>query len=243
MWSFLFPRNELTSDTHFVGRLIASSIYEILVNSHAIVYLELQNILFDVPAMEMLISGIKANQTLQQLSLQQIRIDDNVCLSLCRALRDKPNVRSLNLSGCSLSPASATNGGLVDLIRKQQIRRHEECWAHSLRYRSANPDMMSGLRRLTLNDNAGLGDDGVAELLEVLKDDLYIKAVDLQNCGLTDRGCRLAISTLTINDTLVVLDVRKNGVISAAALETVMTQLYNNNVGKPDIDEWKWTHV
>lgn len=190
----------------------------------------------------MLISGIKANQILQHISLQQCRIGDSACITLCRVLRDKPNIRSVDLSGCSLSAASVNNG-LVDLIKKQQVKRHEQYWAQSLRYRSVNPDIMYGLRRLTLNDNMGLGDYAVAELFEVLKDDLYIKAVDLQNCGLTDHSGRMALSTLMINDTLVVLDIRKNSFISPDLLETIMAWLYNNNVDKSNIDEWKWFKV
>lgn len=227
----------------FVGGLIASSVCEVLVNSNALVCLELQNVPFDEQMLDVLISGVKANRTLQHLSLAYCRIGDNACLALCRVLRNKPNVWSVDLSGCSLSSTSTTGYGLVDLIKKQQIRRHEECWAHSLRYRSADPNIMQGLRRLTLNDNTGLGDDGVADLFEVLKDDLFVKALDLQNCGLTDRSGQLAFSTLLVNDTLVVLDVRNNGVMTSRLLEMIMMRLYKNNVHKAETNEWKWTKI
>lgn len=182
------------------------------------------------------------NQTLQHVSLANSRMGDNACLTLCRMLRNKPNIRSLNLTRCQLSPSSARLG-LVDLIKKQQFKRHEECWAHSLRSRSPNPDLMKGLRRLTLNDNPSLGDEGVIDLLEALKDDMYVKALDLQNCGLTDRGVQLALSTLMVNDTLVILDLRKNVLVSSDVLENVMTQLCANNVNKSEIKEWKWTKL
>lgn len=223
-------------------RLIATSVYEILINTTALVCLELENVLFDEQALGTLISGIDTNKTLQHLSLAYSRIGDEACLSLCRVLRDKPNIRSVDLSGCSLSRASAKSG-LLDVIKKQQVKRHEECWAHSLRYRIANPDIMHGLRRLTLNDNTAIGDAGVADLFESLKDDLYVKAVDLQNCGLTDRGAQLALSTLMINDSLVVLDVRKNSSISSAMLEAIMTRLYENNVNNTETKQWKWTKL
>lgn len=146
------------------------------------------------------------------------------------------------MTGCSLTAVSG-NYGLVDVIKKQQYKRHEECWAHSLRSSTANPNIMLGLRRLTLNDNPKLGDDGVAELFEALKDDLFVKAVDLQNCGLTDRGAEMALSMLTFNDTLVVLDMRKNALMSASALEMVMGQLYKNNADKSETKLWKWTKL
>ncbi|XP_015364585.1 PREDICTED: centrosomal protein of 78 kDa-like [Diuraphis noxia] len=236
------PKNVVAVSTLYVVREIANSVYEVMINTTALVCLELENVLFDEQALGTLISGINTNQTIQHLSLAYSRIGDGACLLLCRVLRDKPNIRSVDLSGCSLSHASAKSG-LLDVIKKQQVKRHEECWAHSLRYRTANPDIMHGLRRLTLNDNTSIGDAGVADLFESLKDDFYVKAVDLQNCGLTDRGAQLALSTLMINDSLVVLDVRKNDIISSAMLEAIMTRLYENNINKNETKQWKWTKL
>ncbi|KAL5237772.1 hypothetical protein ACI65C_005182 [Semiaphis heraclei] len=236
------PKNVPAVSTLYVVRLIATSVYEVMINTSALVCLELENVLFDEQSLDILISGIDINQTLQHLSLAYCRIGDDACLSLCRVLRDKPNIRSLDLSGCSLSSESV-NFGLLDMIKKQQVKRHEECWAHSLRYRTANPDIMHGLRRLTLNDNTSIGDYGVADLFESLKDDLYVKAVDVQNCGLTDRGAKFALSTLMINDSLVVLDVRKNAMMSSAMLEAIMTRLYQNNIDKTNTKQWNWTKL
>ncbi|XP_015376850.1 PREDICTED: centrosomal protein of 78 kDa-like [Diuraphis noxia] len=236
------PKNVLAVSTLYVMRLIATSVYEVMINTTALVCLELENVLFDEQALGTIISGIDTNQTLQHLSLAYSRIGDDACLSLCRVLRDKPNIRSVDLSGCSLSRASVKSG-LLDVIKKQQVKRHEECWAHSLRYRSANPDIMHGLRRLTLNNNTSIGDAGLADLFESLKDDYYVKAVDLQNCGLTDHGAQLALSTLMINNSLVVLDVRENPTISSAMLEAIMIQLYDNNVNKTETKQWKWTKL
>lgn len=230
--------------TAHVVREIAATVRRMLTDSPALVCLELENVLFDDPALETLIvSGVAASHTLQRLSLANCRVGDAACLALCRVLRDKPNVRFVDLTGCSLSRAAVTGPGLADVVKKQQYKRHEECWAHSLRSRTANPDAMRGLRRLTLNDNPALGDDGFAELLEPLTDDLYVKAVDVQNCGLTDRSARLALSALAVNDTLVVLDVRKNALVSPRVLEAVMAQLYENNAGRPDVERWKWIKI
>lgn len=240
--TFFFYRNVQASSTLYVVRTIASAVCDVLTNTEALVCLELENVLFDEQSLDALISGVSVNQTLQHFSLAYSRMGDNACLALCRVLRDKPNMRSVNLSGCCLSPASGLHG-LADLIKKQQMKRHEECWAHSLRVRSPNPDLMQGLRRLTLNDNAELRDEGVADLLESLKDDMYVKALDIQNCGLTDRGAQLALSTLMVNDAIVVLDIRKNASISSAALETVMTQLCANNADKLETKQWKWTKL
>lgn len=100
-----------------------------------------------------------------------------------------------------------------------------------------------GIRRLTLNDNIDLGDEAAADLFETLKDDPFVKAIDMQNCGLTNRGAQLALSTLIVNDALAVLDVRNNPQISAAMLTAVMTRLYENGANNPDVGRWKWTRL
>jgi len=53
--------------------------------------------------------------------------------------------------------------------------RHNEAWKDSLRYRRPHLDRMHGLRRITLNCNPLVGDQGTQVLAEVLKDDLWVK--------------------------------------------------------------------
>lgn len=53
--------------------------------------------------------------------------------------------------------------------------RHNEAWKDSLRYRRPDLDRMHGLRRISLNCNPLIGDQGTQVLAEVLKDDLWVK--------------------------------------------------------------------
>jgi len=53
--------------------------------------------------------------------------------------------------------------------------RHSEAWKDSLRYRRPDLDRMHGLRRMTLNCNSLIGDQGTQALADVLKDDLWVK--------------------------------------------------------------------
>ena len=55
------------------------------------------------------------------------------------------------------------------------MKRHNEAWRDSLRYRRPDLDRMTGIRRITINNNPMLGDQGAALLAEVLKDDLWLK--------------------------------------------------------------------
>ena len=55
------------------------------------------------------------------------------------------------------------------------MKRHNEAWQDSLRYRRPDLDRMSGIRRITVNMNPLLGDQGAAAFAEALKDDLWLK--------------------------------------------------------------------
>ncbi|KAL3318308.1 Centrosomal protein of 78 kDa [Cichlidogyrus casuarinus] len=104
------------------------------------------------------------------------------------------------------------------------MQRHNSAWADSLRYRKPELDRSGGLRRITLNHNRKLGDEGALFLVDMLWDDLWLKALDLQSCDLTDRSAKAFLSLLTGthsgsparpgNQTLIVLDLRRNSNIS-----------------------------
>jgi hypothetical protein len=62
-------------------------------------------------------------------------------------------------------------------MQHQAMLRHNEAWKDSLRYRRPDLDRMSGLRRITLNCNPMIGDQGAQLLADVLKDDLWVKGL------------------------------------------------------------------
>ena len=63
------------------------------------------------------------------------------------------------------------------MIRHQSIRRHDDAWKDSLRYRRPELDVMAGIRRITLNGNGLIGDEGVRILAETLKVGLAVSWV------------------------------------------------------------------
>ncbi|VDI26759.1 centrosomal protein CEP78, partial [Mytilus galloprovincialis] len=93
------------------------------------------------------------------------------------------------------------------------MKRHNEAWRDSLRYRRPDLDRMSGIRRITINNNPMLGDQGATYLAEALKDDLWLKALDMQGCGISTTGAKSLLDVLKYNTTVVVLDVRRNPLI------------------------------
>ena len=65
-------------------------------------------------------------------------------------------------------------------FQHQAMKRHNEAWRDSLRYRRPDLDRMSGIRRITINNNPMLGDQGATYLSEALKDDLWLKGKNLR---------------------------------------------------------------
>lgn len=59
------------------------------------------------------------------------------------------------------------------------MMRHNEAWRDSLRYRRPDLDRMDGIRRVTINYNPLVGDQGATLLAEALKDDLWLKGEEL----------------------------------------------------------------
>ncbi|KAH8856375.1 Centrosomal protein of 78 kDa [Schistosoma japonicum] len=56
----------------------------------------------------------------------------------------------------------------------QAMQRHNAAWQESLRYRYPELDRLGGLKRITLNDNPKIGDEGSILLADALIDDLWM---------------------------------------------------------------------
>lgn len=60
-------------------------------------------------------------------------------------------------------------------LQHQSFTRHSVAWKDSLRHQKPCFDGMPGLRRVTLNLNPSIGDRGVKELVDSLRDDQWIR--------------------------------------------------------------------
>lgn len=138
-----------------------------------------------------------------------------------------PKIDSLNLSGCQLTARGCR--AVAELVRYQKIKRFAQSWQYSLRYSDVNTDEMQGLRVLSLSSNPNIGDEGMSELTEVLKDDEWIRQIHFRNCGLTDNGARMLVDCLSFNRTIKNFDIRSNSGISGEALQGIIVKLGDEN--------------
>ncbi|XP_013116352.2 protein Cep78 homolog [Stomoxys calcitrans] len=174
--------------------------------------------------------AISSNRGLQDISFQRSNIGDKGCEAICNAIKYLENVKKLNLSECGLTPKGADF--VANMIKIQKITRFTDSWQNSLRYRNVDTDKMPGLRSLTLARNHQIGDEGLKTIVEELKENVWIKFIDMENCGLTDRGANMILDCLEMNNDIVDFSVRNNTDMSKFMQRTIREKL-----GKVDEDQ------
>ncbi|CAH0721422.1 unnamed protein product, partial [Brenthis ino] len=215
--------------TNFMLSNLVEAISQLLSNTTLLTSLLLEGLPLKIPYLNPICEALLTNSSLQHLYLPRSLIGDAGCLAICKAVRCLPNILTMDLSGCELTPLGA--GYIADLIKYQKIHRYSENWVHTLRYRLPDLDTMAGLRRITLCGNPQLGDLGVRKLLHELADDLWIKALDIQNCGLTEDCASEVLRMMQSNTTLVILDMRHNPLVSNDALSKIRSAVRENERG------------
>lgn len=186
-------------------------------------YLELDGLPLFMQYLEPLLQSLKRNHTLKTLSFANCAIQDAGCHLVCSYLRFTPNIEVLNLSGCHLSPLSGEH--LAKLIKYQQINRYCESWHSSLRYENPDAGKMRGIKRISINCNPYFGDAGLNFVLDELEDDLWIKALDMQKCGLTENVAVRVLDIVQYNKTLEIVDLRQNELLGMSTVEKVLQVL------------------
>lgn len=176
------------------------------------------------------------------LSFARSNIMDDGCVIICSTIKHLSHIEKINFSYCDLTDISAIHIG--DLIKFQTINRYSEEWMKSLRYQDSNRSATPGLKGLVLNGNTEIGDKGLQRIVSQLKDDEWIKgtlnctknfllsfltfvlkAIEVQNCGITDAGGRSIIDCLNRNKTVAVFDVNCNHKMSKKVFNTIQRML------------------
>ena len=225
--------------TRYLLEWLSHSVAQCVRNSPALTSLELEGIPLPADCLTALCVGLAGTETLQHLSLQRCYIGDKSCELVCRTVADVRTIRSLNLSQCDLSRNSGP--ALAAALSRQKLSLYHDTWKQSLRYREPNLEAMPGLRRLTLNDNPHLGDEGVSDVIEAIRDSLWLKALDIRHCGLTDYIGTNIVELLDHNKTLVIIDVRLNTNLREEIVQDIFRKLEINNttVGNGK-SEYQW---
>ncbi|XP_043342927.1 centrosomal protein of 78 kDa isoform X3 [Cervus elaphus] len=141
--------------------------------SGALRNLELNGLVLRERDLTMLTKGLNKSATLVHLSLANCPIGDGGLEIVCQGIKNSVTLKTINFTGCNLTWQGADH--MAKILKYQTIRRHEETWAESLRYRRPDLDCMAGLRRITLNCNTLIGDLGANGFAESLSEDLWLR--------------------------------------------------------------------
>ncbi|KFP79592.1 Centrosomal protein of 78 kDa, partial [Apaloderma vittatum] len=198
--------------------------------------LELQGLLLRERDLILLTKGLATASSLENVSFAHCPIGDGGLETICQSVKNSATIRYVNFTGCSLTWRGAEH--VVNVLKHQAMKRHSEAWAESLRYRTPDLDYMTGLRRVTFNCNMLVGDRGASAFADCLGEDLWLKALDLQQCGISNEGARSLLDALQTNTTLVVLDVRKNPLIDHVVMRNIIERVLMN--GNSANSEFKW---
>ncbi|KAJ8380888.1 hypothetical protein SKAU_G00016660 [Synaphobranchus kaupii] len=184
-----------------------------------------------------LTKGLAKSSTLENLSLAYCPIADEGLQTICQSVKYSTSIKTVDFTGCNLTWQGAEH--MANIIKHQATRRRSDVWAESLRYRKPDLEHMGGIRRITLNCNTLIGDQGAAALSHELAEDLWVKAVDLQKCGLSNEGAQALLEALSTNATLTVLDLRRNPLVDNNLVKTVIEKVLMNN-SKGNSAEYCW---
>ncbi|XP_068278908.1 centrosomal protein of 78 kDa isoform X1 [Nyctibius grandis] len=190
--------------------------------------LELQGLLLRERDLILLTKGLATASSLESVSLAHCPIGDGGLETICQGVKNSATIKYVNFTGCGLTWRGAEH--IANVLKHQAMKRHGEAWAESLRYRRPDLDYMTGLRRITFNCNMLVGDRGASAFADCLGEDLWLKALDLQQCGISNEGARSLLDALQTNTTLVVLDIRKNPLIGLTSKKSVSPGKKNTSV-------------
>ncbi|XP_029472392.1 centrosomal protein of 78 kDa isoform X2 [Rhinatrema bivittatum] len=204
--------------------------------SGALKNLELQGLPFRERDLIVLAKGLTRSSSLEALSLAHCSVGDDGLETICRSIKNSTTVKTVNFTGCNLTWHGAEH--MANIIKYQATKRHGEAWAESLRYRRPDLDCMAGLRRITLSYNTLIGDQGATILSESLGEDLWLKALDLRQCGISTEGAKALLNVLESNTTLTVLDIRENPLIDHSLVKAVIEKVLMNANGINSEYQW-----
>ncbi|XP_069619053.1 centrosomal protein of 78 kDa isoform X3 [Ranitomeya imitator] len=183
-----------------------------------------------------LAKGLVSSSSLESLALPYCSCGDEGLKIICKSVKNSPTIKVIDFTGCNLTWHGAE--WIASIVKHQATRRHSEAWAESLRYRRPDLDCMTGLRRISLNCNTLIGDQGAKAVADILVEDLWLKAIDMRQCGISSEGAKAFLHALQSNTTLMILDIRKNPLIDHSLLKTVIERVLLN--AHDTNSEYKW---
>ncbi|XP_022209209.2 protein Cep78 homolog [Drosophila obscura] len=209
--------------TRFIFRGLVQAIANCVMSNKNLTVLKLEGLpLYDV-YIESISKSLDGNDRLETLSFRRCMLGDKGCELLCNTVKYLNQIASVDLSGCHITAKGACH--LAEMIKIQKIARYTEGWQKSLRYQTPDINSLLGLRTIIIANNPEIGDKGLNSITEVLKEDAWIRVVDMECCGLTDIGANTILGLLELNNVIKEFNVRNNEGISPLLHRSIRNHL------------------
>ncbi|KAH8360155.1 hypothetical protein KR093_011088, partial [Drosophila rubida] len=239
--------------TRYIFNSLVDAIVNCVKSNKNLTVLKLESLPLQDSYIECIAKALASNDCLKELSFQKSFIGDKGCAAVCSTVKYLNHIETFNLSECNLGPKGAEH--VADMIKMQKISRFSEGWEKSLRYRSVDVNSIAGLRHIALSNNPIMGDDGLRLIAEVLKEDAWVQskcnsldnsptsklfslslplAIEVESCGLTDRGANLILECLALNNAITEFNIRNNDGISKFLVRQI-----RDHLGKEDEEKLK----
>ncbi|XP_017046882.1 protein Cep78 homolog [Drosophila ficusphila] len=209
--------------TRFVFNSLVQAIANCVSSNKNLSVLKLEGLPLQDGYIETIAKSLAESECLENVSFRKSNIGDKGCEVVCNTAKYLNHIETFDLSDCGLTSRGAAH--VAEMLKMQKITRFTEGWEKSLRYRSVDVNTIGGLRTVLLSDNPEIGDHGIQWITEVLKEDAWIKKIDMDNCGLTDIGANLILDCLVMNTAIAEFSVRNNEGISKFLLRSIRDHL------------------
>ncbi|EDW97556.1 protein Cep78 homolog [Drosophila yakuba] len=209
--------------TRFIFNSLVQAIANCVSSNKNLSVLKLEGLPLQDGYIETIAKALADNECLETVSFRKSNIGDKGCEVVCNTAKYLNRIEVFDVSECGLTSKGAEH--VADMLKMQKITRFTEGWEKSLRYRSVDVNTIGGLRTVLLADNPAIGDEGIRWITEVLKEDAWIKKIDMEGCGLTDIGANLILDCLELNTAITEFSVRNNEGISKFLQRSIRDRL------------------
>ncbi|KAK2583170.1 hypothetical protein KPH14_009192 [Odynerus spinipes] len=194
--------------TNLLLRCLLNSIAICARESSALKSLVLDGIPLSSKYLRILCDGLFNNRSLQYVALPKCAIGDTGCDMVLNALQNIPNLWTLNLSSCCLTCRSVAS--LALFVKKRKANILQNVWNDTSTEKRSGKN--HGLYTLILSKNNKLNDNGIRQLMHVLRDDLWLKTLGLRHCGITKTGAEAILEFIQTNRVVTAIDLRENDI-------------------------------
>ncbi|KAI9197297.1 uncharacterized protein BJ171DRAFT_570855, partial [Polychytrium aggregatum] len=196
-----------------------------LSQNKVITHLDFAGVYLMPSALRMLAQGLENNNTIKSLSLARCSIGDEGVALLAPSIKGSRVLTTLILAACRITERGASI--LAEFLKNQAVRRQAAQWWMTLRasdhdllelQKQIQRDHPIPLKRLNLCNNM-IQDRGVDCLMESLREEIGLLALDLQFNNITAVGGRIVEQVLLLNQEIIIVDLRNNNVVICDSLE------------------------